>query len=150
MKHILPSNTSPLSAGLLPSSNYDSMLPTMACSLLISQTPVPRFLQHEYQDCYSFGRRRTTRFFFTKPAATSERASERHPVFSQVLDSILKERKKSVRNLPEGKRERRRATAAAVLISSRMAMREEIRSPRRERIDQQKRIEQAFTSGTPW
>jgi hypothetical protein len=78
------------------------------------------------------------------------RASEPHPVFSQVLDSIQKERKKSVRNLPEGKLERRRATAAAVLISSRMAMREEIRSPRRQRIDQQGRIEQAFTSGTPW
>jgi hypothetical protein len=78
------------------------------------------------------------------------RASERHPVFSQVLDSIQKERKKNVRNLPKGNRERRRATAAAVLISSRMAMLEEIRSTRRERIDQHKRIEQAFTSGTPW
>jgi hypothetical protein len=32
------------------------------------------------------------------------RASEPHPVFSQVLDSIQKERKKSVRNLPEGNR----------------------------------------------
>jgi hypothetical protein len=29
-------------------------------------------------------------------------------------------------------------------------MLEEIRSTRRERIDQHKRIEQAFTSGTPW
>jgi hypothetical protein len=93
VKHILPSNTSPLSASLLPSSNYNSMLSTMARSLLISQTPVSRFLQHEYQDCNSFGRRRTTRFFFTKLAATSERASDIPSLAKYLILSRKKERK---------------------------------------------------------
>lgn len=104
MWNINSPRTLPPSASLLPTSNYNSLLPTMARSLLISQTPVSRFLQHEYQDCYCFGRRRTTRFFFTKVAATSEWAISR----LQPSTWFYPERKKEKRS--ELTRRKARAT----------------------------------------